>query len=602
MTQKISPFVEGKYGWDFGESGWNTGMDENLLKFSYLFDRNVDGIVSVLPSPVSGTAYFLTTDNRIYFTVGSSWQSTPVPKWFTFNIRLDGKAYRFDGTSPVEVESTESLDNRLTAVEDVTATLGTAAFEDVSFFATQSDLDVAESQAAAYTDAEILEYDQSLSLPSAADSLGFQRTELSEAITSIGAMLSTQWRNIWEYADLIVSKPDPQDPSTWDWLPAAQALVDSGAGVAYFPPITGGVYKTSGPIIVDANIRLVGQQAKRLGATVGTRIENTGTGDTIVYSNTVAIYDAGIENLGLTSTTGHALNIKYGAVRCSFKQLYLHTKATNKSCVVGIYNAGTAGVDYIGTYSCIFEGGEYIVNNVARTAPIVDFLTNGTYFNENTFRNLWITHSNGRPGIRIMCTTAGSLLTNNCFDGVTFEVCSGGLFLLQATSHTRITGCSAWDMTAGYDSSLILVSNDTAVMQTKGLLIENFARVGNTLNGAAVDIDLGYSTGTTIINHSTTTGGKIEGRSRNALVLGPANATVTGDNSFTYVSGANITTVAATIRGALAHTGTTAGFFGKTPVTQRAAHGDTSGATLAQVEASLNVIKGYLRDLGLMAT
>lgn len=371
--------------------------------------------------------------------------------------------------------------------------------------------------------------------------VGFKRTDLAAAITTVGGMLSAQWRNIWEFAGLITSKPDVLDPSTWDWLPAAQALVDSGAGIAYFPPITGGVYKTSGPVIVDANIRLVGQQAKRLGATVGTRIENTGAGDTIVYSNTDAIYDAGIENLGITSTTGHAINIKYGAVRCSFKQLYLYTKATNKSCVAGLYNAGVAGTDYIGTYSCIFEGGEYIVDNVARTAPIIDFLANGTYVNENTFRNLWITNSNGRAAVRMMCVTAGSLLTNNCFDGVTFEVCSGGLIALQATSHTRITGCSAWDTTAGYDGSLILVSGDTAVTQTRGLLIENFARVGNALNGTAVDIDLGYSADTTIINHSTTTGGKIDCRSRTAAIIGAPSATITGDGSVTYLRGGSIT-------------------------------------------------------------
>lgn len=98
MPQKISPFVEGKYGWNFGESGWNIGMDENLLKFSYLFDSNIDAIVSILPSGANGVAYFLTTDNRVYFYINGSYFSTPVPKWYILYIKATGVAWQFDGT------------------------------------------------------------------------------------------------------------------------------------------------------------------------------------------------------------------------------------------------------------------------------------------------------------------------------------------------------------------------------------------------------------------------------------------------------------------------------------------------------------------------
>ena len=109
MTQLISPFVEGKYGWSFGESGWNSGMDENLLKFSFLFDKNIDGIVSSLPAAVSGSSYFLTTDNRVYFVVGSVYYSTPIPKWFVINLKSNGTTYQFNGTALVLLPSPNSL-------------------------------------------------------------------------------------------------------------------------------------------------------------------------------------------------------------------------------------------------------------------------------------------------------------------------------------------------------------------------------------------------------------------------------------------------------------------------------------------------------------
>src|SRR5690606_20476078 len=153
MSQQTSPFLEGKYGWEYGESGWNTGMDENLLKFSFMFDRNIDGIVSSLPAVVNGTAYFLTTDNRLYFAVKDTWYSSPVPKWFVVTLRATGVTYQFNGTTMAVVDNVSQIDSRLDAVETTITGLGTAAFEDVGFFALQSELDVVSSQSAAYTDA-----------------------------------------------------------------------------------------------------------------------------------------------------------------------------------------------------------------------------------------------------------------------------------------------------------------------------------------------------------------------------------------------------------------------------------------------------------------
>lgn len=117
MTQQTSPFLEGKFGWALGESNWNLGMDENLLKFSYLFDRNIDGIVASLPAPVNGEAYFNTTDNRIYYVVDGVFSSTPTPKWFKITLKTSGQVYQFDGSTlnlgSTETEYTDDLRNDL---------------------------------------------------------------------------------------------------------------------------------------------------------------------------------------------------------------------------------------------------------------------------------------------------------------------------------------------------------------------------------------------------------------------------------------------------------------------------------------------------------
>lgn len=152
MAQQQSPWVEGLYGWDFGESGWNFGMDQNLLKFSFMFDRNVDSVTATLPPAVNGQAHYLITDNRLYFAVGSSYFSTPVPKWFEFKDRSTGNTYQYNGTAVVQIDSPAQIDARLDAVELTVNAIGTAAFHDTEFFATQSALEVATATASNYTD------------------------------------------------------------------------------------------------------------------------------------------------------------------------------------------------------------------------------------------------------------------------------------------------------------------------------------------------------------------------------------------------------------------------------------------------------------------
>lgn len=100
MPQKISPFNEVNYGWDFGEGGWNLGMDENLLNFSYLLDANLTGIVSTLPVAVKGSAYFLTTDSRVYYSVEANlYKSCKLPLWFEVKLKATGETLVFDGTN-----------------------------------------------------------------------------------------------------------------------------------------------------------------------------------------------------------------------------------------------------------------------------------------------------------------------------------------------------------------------------------------------------------------------------------------------------------------------------------------------------------------------
>lgn len=187
MTQQQSPWLEGAYGWAFGEGGWNTGMDQNLLKFSFLFDKNIDGVVASLPAAVNGQSYFLTADNRLYFAVGTTWYSSPTPKWFEFKVRLTGNTYQFNGSTVVQIDSPAQLDSRLDSVELTVSTLGTAAFQNVEAFATQSQLDIVEAESQSYTDEKLSRY----SLVSIAD-FGANPLSADNKVAIDAALASTE--------------------------------------------------------------------------------------------------------------------------------------------------------------------------------------------------------------------------------------------------------------------------------------------------------------------------------------------------------------------------------------------------------------------------
>lgn len=150
MTQKISPFSEVKYGWNFGESGWNSGMDENLLKFSALsFNGLVDGIGSTLPNPPSsGTLYFLTTDNRLYYYT-TTWDSTPLPDLYVLKDKSTGGFFQLTGSTLVEINSPTTVDEQLETINSTILSLGTAAFSDTDNFVEQSALDIIDAQLSA---------------------------------------------------------------------------------------------------------------------------------------------------------------------------------------------------------------------------------------------------------------------------------------------------------------------------------------------------------------------------------------------------------------------------------------------------------------------
>lgn len=251
MVQKTSPFLGVKYGWEFGESGWNFGMDENLLKFSFLFDSNIDGIVSELPPPVNGVAYFNTVDKMVYYTVDGSYTALSLPKWFALTLKSTGESFQFDGTDIQPIPSVGELDTRVDGVEEELSTLGTAAFAEVSDFATPANLGIVEANSQSYTDSKFTDL---------ANGNGEMVGYLSPLTTAVA-------RNIHNKLAEFVSVKDfgAVGDGIADDTAAIQACIDAvGAlmdGVVFFP--TGKYRITTSLNLTNGNVSLKGSSSNR---------------------------------------------------------------------------------------------------------------------------------------------------------------------------------------------------------------------------------------------------------------------------------------------------------------------------------------------------
>lgn len=293
MTQQTSPFIEGKYGWALGEGNWNLGMDENLLKFSYLFDRNIDGIVSSLPAAVNGTAYFNTTDNRIYFAAGGIYSSTPVPKWFKVTLRSSGQVYQFDGTTLNLIPNS-----------------------------------------VAYTDTLRADIANNVLPAKGAGSVGFVRNLYTATSNTVQRQLSAGKVGIFEYAELVTSRPNPADFSTWNWGPALSAALAAWGQV----DISNGTFGFDGDVLCPTGSVITGN---------GSLLFRTGT----LYFNTVSNFS--VSGVRVDSAVGAAIriagctNFKLDGVRSDGTQKHTGLITTSSNFTISrcvVKNVGMTGV------------------------------------------------------------------------------------------------------------------------------------------------------------------------------------------------------------------------------------------------------------------
>lgn len=127
MPASTSPFFGINYGWAYGESGWNSGMDENLQVMSFLDKGAVNDVVSSLPStPANGYSVINTTDKLLYTYIGTWKIISPQEGMRLYVINL-GQDYQYLGGVWTQQATNKSLQTSVESLQTFNTNLTSAS-------------------------------------------------------------------------------------------------------------------------------------------------------------------------------------------------------------------------------------------------------------------------------------------------------------------------------------------------------------------------------------------------------------------------------------------------------------------------------------------
>lgn len=182
--------------------------------------------------------------------------------------------------------------------------------------------------------------------------VGFERANLTTSISTVNGLISARPVNIWEFADLVVSKPVESDPNTWDWTPSVQMAATLHSSIQ-FPSGT----FTFSFINVTKNLRIFGQGAstvlKQKSGTNGPMFRLTTVAGVIFdVSNMTLDQNNSQQTLGLG---GFLVNSTQANVLMNFSYVTFKDFCEGALRIVGDRSQATR--ERLRVYNCNFRGG-----------------------------------------------------------------------------------------------------------------------------------------------------------------------------------------------------------------------------------------------------
>lgn len=221
------------------------------------------------------------------------------------------------------------------------------------------------------------------------------------------------------------------------------------------------------------------------GGALTSRIRQNGNDiDVVTMSSVQFMRNSGIRNIELMAmpNAGHGVNIVYGATCCVFDQVNVTVLNPLKRLYAGFWSALALGDG--GMFDCHWIGGD-LYTDVTHGSFAIEFITNGTCFNENSFSGQRWNGGGISPFFHTANIHGASYLVNNRFQNINCEKLAGGGFLVSGIRGWSWDGISFWD-TALYNNHLIQVV--ASGLQSIGFTMKNIQRNGDSLAGGVYDI------------------------------------------------------------------------------------------------------------------
>ncbi|AVJ21012.1 MULTISPECIES: hypothetical protein [Pseudomonas] len=275
--------------------------------------------------------------------------------------------------------------------------------------------------------------------------------------------------------------------------------------------------------------------------------------DAFWWSTTQYLRNSTIRNLGIycMANAGHGVNIKLGCALNRFIDVNVTVLNPTKSTYTGIWSGIGLGQPQ-GVFDTTWEGGDLYITN-AHTAFGIDFVTNGTTFNENNFRRMRWNNGNVRQFARFSNVDTGSYLEGNTIDGINFEICSGGGVFVTNAKGWKISTLSFWDHGGSYNDHLVHFGVNSG-LESVNNVVELVKRNGDAMAAGKRDIYIEGAQDTTLINCYTdpANGASYDFNNKRVSIIGPQLSGATNTVYTSYVNSNHSVTASASFNGTTA--------------------------------------------------
>lgn len=287
------------------------------------------------------------------------------------------------------------------------------------------------------------------------------------------------------------------------------------------------------------------------GSALVDQIRQTGTNkDAFWWSTSQYLRNSTIRNLGIycMANSGHGVNIKLGCSLNRFIDVNVTVLNPVKSTYIGIWS-GIALGEPQGVFDTTWEGGDLYITN-AHTVFGIDFVTNGTTFNENNFRRMRWNNGNGLQFARFSNVDTATYLEGNTIDGINFEICSGGGLFITNAKGWKISTLSFWDQAGSYKNHLVHFGVNSG-LESINNLIELVKRNGDTMVSSKRDIFIEGAQDTTMINCYTdvANGASYDFNNKRVNIIGPLLSGAINTVYTSYVNSSQNVTASASFDG-----------------------------------------------------